>query len=63
MLFMAGIAIGSLFTINKIVAASGIPFVAYIVWQALGAALLLAAISLGLGKKIISQLFDRLRMF
>ena len=52
MLFMAGIAIGSLFTINKIVAASGIPFVAYIVWQALGAALLLAAISLGLGKKI-----------
>ena len=52
MLFMAGIAIGSLFTINKIVAASGIPFVAYIVWQALGAALLLAAISLGFGKRI-----------
>ena len=52
MLFMAGMAISSLFTINKFVAASGIPFVAYVVWQALGAALLLAAISLGLGKRI-----------
>jgi len=52
MLFMAGITIGSIFTLNKLVAASGIPFVAYIVWQALGAALILAAISLGLGKRI-----------
>jgi drug/metabolite transporter (DMT)-like permease len=52
MLFMAGISIGSIFTLNNIVAASGIPFVAYIVWQALGAALILATISLGLGKRI-----------
>ena len=52
MLFVAGITIGSIFTLNNIVAASGIPFVAYIFWQALGAALILAAISFGLGKRI-----------
>ena len=52
MLFVAGIAIGSLYTINKVVAASGIPFVTYIVWQGLGAALLLTAMSLALGKRI-----------
>lgn len=45
MLFAAGISLGLTFSLNRIAATDGIPFIPYVFWQALGAGLLLLALS------------------
>ncbi len=46
MLFAAGILLGLTFSLNRIAASDGIPFIPYVFWQALGAGLLMLAFSL-----------------
>ncbi len=45
MLFGAGTSLGLTFSLNRIAITSGIPFIPYVFWQALGAGLLLLALS------------------
>jgi drug/metabolite transporter (DMT)-like permease len=45
MLFAAGILFGLTFSLNRIAITDGIPFIPYVFWQALGAGLLLLAVS------------------
>lgn len=45
MLFACGITWGMSFSLNKIAISSGIPFVAYVFWQSLGAGLILLVLS------------------
>jgi len=52
MLFACGITWGMSFSLNKIAISSGIPFVAYVFWQSLGAGLILLALSFATGNRM-----------
>jgi len=52
MLFACGITWGMSFSLNKIAISSGIPFVAYVFWQSLGAGLILLVLSLATGNRM-----------
>jgi len=52
MLFACGITWGMSFSLNKIAISSGIPFVAYVFWQSLGAGLILLVLSFATGNRM-----------
>jgi len=52
MLFACGITWGMSFSLNKIAISSGIPFVAYVFWQSLGAGLILLVLSFATGHRM-----------
>ena len=52
MLFACGITWGMSFSLNKIAISSGIPFVAYVFWQSVGAGLILLALSFATGNRM-----------
>ena len=52
MLFACGSTWGMSFSLNKIAISSGIPFVAYVFWQSLGAGLILLVLSFATGNRM-----------
>ena len=52
LLFACGITWGLSFSLNKIAITSGIPVVAYVFWQSLGAGLILLIVTFATAKRV-----------
>lgn len=56
MLFTVGISYSLLFSVNKLAAEAGLPYVAYVFWHSLGGGLMLLLICLAMGRRAWPQL-------